>query len=386
MTDGTIYLSPNGQNITQSNGPATRMIAATVEGVLTLERGEPGDNWRIAGRSLTDRHVGQLVYEGGSGKLFAGAHADGGLWVSDDGEGKSWRPLTEGLDQPHIYALAARRLEDRVTLFLGTSPAALYRSDDLGESWSEVSSLLNVPDTDKWTFPPPPHIPHVKHIVFHPSQPETVYVCVEQGALLRSVDDGNTWVELDGYDEPDDIAYKDLHRLLINPDDHADFYLATGEGLYRSRDEGETWVHLIKRGDKISYPDFLQFDSSDSGTLFVAGSARNPGGWYKEGRADSSIARTTDGGKSWTELGNGLPDPMIGAFQAMSRHHWDGGMMLVIGTATGQIYASEDRGETWGCIADDLAPIAKDDHHMPFLGQRAGSSQSDRPGWSPGAG
>ena len=101
MTDVTTYLSPNGVNQTQGAGPATKIAIATLEGVATLGRGGPSAPWRMVGRSLSDRHVGSLVYEPGSGKLFAGAHADGGAWVSDDGAGAAWRELTDGLDRPH---------------------------------------------------------------------------------------------------------------------------------------------------------------------------------------------------------------------------------------------------------------------------------------------
>jgi len=367
MTSGTSYLSPNGANLIEGNEAPMRLVAATLEGVVTLERDAPGEPWASTARSLGERHVGALVYEPVSGKLFAGAHADGGLWVSDDGAGTDWRPLTNGLDKPHIYSLAARRTGDAVTLFLGTSPAALYRSGDLGESWAEIPSLLDVPDTDKWTFPPPPHIPQVKHIVPHPHEPETLFVLVEQGALLKSTDDGKSWTELASYSEPDEIAYRDVHRLLISANDPDLMYLASGEGLYTSTDGGGDWRHLMQRGDRIGYPDFLFFDPGDDATIYMGGSFRNPGAWFEAGKAESGILRSTDGGQNWLELNNGMPDPVIGAFEAMSLYHWPGGMMLSVGTATGEIYNSEDDGASWTCIANDVTPIAKDDHHLPFL-------------------
>ncbi len=371
MSEIVTYLSPNGDNRTVGAGPATCLRVATLEGVATLRRAGPGKPWRLDGRSLADRHIGQLAYEPRSGKLFAGAHGGGGLWVSDDGAGASWRPLTRGLDRPHIYALNIRTVGETVTLFLGTSPAGLYRSDDLGESWREIASIHDVPDTEKWTFPPPPHIPHVKATVFHPHEPKTIYVLVEQGAFLKSTDDGRTWRELAAYSDPDEVAYRDVHRLLIDPDDADRFFLATGEGLYRSRDGGESWDHLMKRGDRIGYPDFLFFDPQDRQTIFMGGSNLNPGAWFAKGFAASTVMRSTDGGDSWAEIAEGLPAPVVGAFEAMSQHVWDGGMMLVIGTATGQVYASENGGACWDCIAENVTPVSKDDHHLPFMSPEA---------------
>ena len=380
MTNNTAYLSPNGQALTRGDGPATRILVGTLEGVATLRREDPAAPWTFDGRSLADRHIGELVYEPVSGKLFAGAHADGGLWVSDDGAGASWRPLTNGLDRPHIYALAARRTGDRVTLFLGTSPAALYRSDDLGENWTEIESIFDVADTDKWTFPPPPHIPHVKQIVFHPTEPDTLYVLIEQGAFLKSVDDGKSWTDLTAYSHPDDESYRDLHRLLIKPDEPNIFYVATGVGIYRSDDGGGTYERLTRRGDRMGYPDFLFLDPENSHKVYVGGSELNPRKWYETGMAKSCVMGSADDGRSWLELDRGLPKPMVGAIDAMAQHTWDGGMMLLVGTATGEIYATEDDGATWSCIADDVTPVAKDDHHLPFMSKEVVEAQKAKRG------
>ena len=85
MTHITTFLSPSGQQLTKASGPATRIQVGTLEGVATLERAEFGAPWALTARSLADRHVAALVHEEMSGKLFAAAHADGGLWVEAEG-------------------------------------------------------------------------------------------------------------------------------------------------------------------------------------------------------------------------------------------------------------------------------------------------------------
>jgi photosystem II stability/assembly factor-like uncharacterized protein len=369
MTEITTYLSPNGRQTTWGDGPATRILVATLNGVETLRRESPRAPWKLEGRSLEDRHVGSLEFDECSGKLFAGAHDDGGLWVSDDGAGTSWRQLTNGLDRPHIYSLAVRRRGDQVSLFLGTSPAGLYRSDDLGESWTEIKSILAVPGTDQWTFPPPPHIPHVKQVVFHPSEPDTIFCLVEQGALLRSVDDGKSWTELAGYSKPQDEVYRDTHRLLIRPDDPDVFYLVTGAGIYRSGDAGQTYDHLMKRGDRVGYPDTVFLDPDDGKTIYMGGSQTSPGTWRKTGVARSCILRSTDEGRTWLELDHGMPEIIVPSIEAMCQHLWDGGMMLTAGTATGEVYVTEDRGASWDQVSDRVRPVSKDHHYMAFMSE-----------------
>jgi photosystem II stability/assembly factor-like uncharacterized protein len=85
------------------------------------------------------------------------------------------------------------------------------------------------------------------------------------------------------------------------------------------------------------------------------------------GNAEACVMRSTDRGESWTELTNGLTQPMVGAYEAMCQHRWPGGHMLVLGNATGQVYSSEDGGNSWQCIAPKLAPVSKDHHHLPFM-------------------
>ena len=128
----------------------------------------------------------------------------------------------------------------------------------------------------------------------------------------------------------------------------------------------ESWEHLIPRTGRIGYPDFLFFDPRDGDTLFLGGARNEPGKWVSDPMADSIVARSTDGGRTWLELDRGMPSPMAPAFEALCLHHWDGGMMLAVGTATGEIYVSEDDGGSWTGIEDNARPISKDHHHLAW--------------------
>src|SRR6202035_679238 len=115
-------------------------------------------------------------------------------------------------------------------------PPALYRSHDLGRSWEELASLNAIPDADKWNFRAPPGAAHVKNIAFHPTEPDTLYVCIEQGGLMVSHDAGRTWDEVQTWFRPEDTFYRDAHRVAVQASDPRTLYMATGDGLCKTTD------------------------------------------------------------------------------------------------------------------------------------------------------
>ena len=363
--DEIALLSPNGQQETTGEGPATRLFVATVRGILRIERRASDQLWDVACDALREQHASSLLLSG-TGTLFAGTHG-GGIWRSDDGSGATWRQVSRGIGQTNIYSLACRQHGNDIVLFAGAEPASIYRSTDLGENWREMPALRCVPGTDKWHFPPPPHIAHVKSITLHPARPTTLFACVEQGALLTSEDDGGTWHELDDYSHPDDPTYRDTHRIALHPRHPEIAYLTTGVGAYRSDDGGRHWRALTRRGSRLGYPDFIFLDPENPDSLHIAGAEKSPKEWPADGTANSAVLKSEDGGRSWRELRTGLGERINGGIEAMSRHRWLGGTMLSFATAKGEIYMSEDDGEQWSLAARDLPPISKSVHYRAFL-------------------
>ena len=185
--------------------------------------------------------------------------------------------------------------------------------------------MRGVPGTDKWHFPPPPHIAHVKSITLHPTRAATLFACIEQGALLTSEDDGESWKELDDYSKPDDPTYRDTHHIELHPEFPAIAYLTTGVGTYRSEDGGRTWRALTQRGSRLGYPDFIFIDPQNPDIVYVAGAEKSPKEWPGDGTGNSAVLKSTDGGATWRELKGGLPARITGSIEAMSRHRWPGG-------------------------------------------------------------
>jgi photosystem II stability/assembly factor-like uncharacterized protein len=362
-----VCLSPNGRNLHADQGPPTRLVVGTVDGVAILERAAPDAPWQPAGRALAGQHVSSLLYEPCRGGLFAGIHGSG-LYASAD-EGATWTRKTRGIDHDHIWMLACRERAGGVELYAGAQPAHLYRSADYGESWEEVTSVLAVPGQERWMFPPPPHLAHVKTIAFDPTDERTIYLGIEQGALLKSTDGGASWRELDSYYQPTDLFYKDVHRLLIAPNNPRLIYMGTGDGLYVSTDAGETWEHRCPPTGIVGYPDGLVLDPDDDQVLYMAGGSAAPPQWRKTGSADACVARSRDGGRTWERLEHGLPGLLRANIEALSIAIRPGGFSLFAGTTDGDVFASDNGGESWARIAHGIGQVSQSSHYrdLPLL-------------------
>ncbi len=354
----TIALSHGGPTIFESSQPASRVLVGTARGVVTIERA--GGGWRVAAQALTDKHIGAILIEPESGTIFAGAYKDGSVWASTDG-GDTWQRRDNGLSETNIYSLEAATVDGHVRLYCGTEPAKLFVSDDLGASWSEMPGLRDVPTVDSWSFPGPPHVAHAKHISFDPRNARTMYVSIEVGGLLRSDDAGRTWHDVPG-------MYEDVHRLLISPSDPRRMYVSGGAGLWLSDDAGETWQNTTDHDHEIGgYPDQLLYDPKDPDLMFVAAAQDTPGAWGRTHFAGARIARSRDAGRTWEVLTHGLPDRMQGNIEAMSLDSSGGVVTLFAATTAGEVYASDDAGDSWYVAMTDLAPISKGGHYQPLM-------------------
>jgi photosystem II stability/assembly factor-like uncharacterized protein len=347
----------------ETSGPADAALIATANGIVALRRS--GGDWRESEPMLSGRHVGAVAIEPTRGVIFAGAHKGGpwasgdddergGLWASEDA-GVTWERRDQGIARSNIYGLNWVQAGRELRVYAGTEPAHLYVSTDMGRNWTELPSLLNVPSVEKWTFPAPPHQGHVKNIVCDPADPNTIYAAVEVGGAFKSTDAGRTWTEMSGF-------YEDVHRLMTVATRPTDVYMSTGHSLYHSSDKGATWGEMALPANRIAYPDGLVIVPGRPDTMFTSGSAGSPGRWRTTKDADAAIARTRDAGQTWEYLAGGLPDHLHGNVEALTMNVFPGGFELFAGTTDGDIFFSNDEGESWTTIAESLPPVAKSGH------------------------
>jgi photosystem II stability/assembly factor-like uncharacterized protein len=192
-----------------------------------------------------------------------------------------------------------------------------------------------------------------------------MYVGVEVGGAFKSTDGGETFQELEGF-------YHDVHRLMAVAGRPSDVFMSTGRGIYHSADSGGSWEKLLLPGvegsdghtaaEGIYYPDGLVMHPQKPEVMFTAGANAAPPFWGKspEG-ANARVARTRDGGHSW-EYVKGYPSSRAN-IEAVTINVYPGGFGLYAGTTDGEVLISEDEGESWKPIIEDLAPISKGLHY-----------------------
>ncbi len=360
-----VCLSPGGQTTTITEYASDMLFVGTLGGIFSFTK--KGDSWVLLDNLLPGKHIGALLFEPFSETVFVGIYAgayEGApsngndncpLYACKDPMKGPWEKRSEGIDHQNLFALDFQKLGDRVRLYAGTEPAHLFFSDDEGRSWREIPSLRSVPSREKWTFPALPHLGHVKNITSHPTRPEVLYVAVEVGGLLKSTDGGKTWHELHG-------IHADVHRVLVTPSNPEKIYLSGLGGICVSQDGGASWENLTSSDFRISYPDALLLHPRQEKLLFMAGARTNPGRWRTTHTADAGIARSRDGGRSWEVLENGLPGQIRGNIEAMSMNVWGDGFALFAGTTDGEVFYSDDEGNHWKKIIDQLPPLSKVGH------------------------
>lgn len=368
----TLCLSHSGITTYKSLETDDDILVGTVDGVIRLRKEKNSGYWHVAGHSASGSHVVGLAIEPRSSTIIAATH-NNGIAFSEDG-GTHWKFRNSGLESENVYSVNIAPANDGAKIYIGTEPARLYTSKDMGKTWTELSSLTTVPGADTWDFPAPPHDAHLKVITIHPGNPDTIFACIEQGGLFRSTDAGETW---DNLNVPD----PDIHRLLIPESNTGRYFVPTGTGIFRSNDYGASWSNITRGAGstlaRIGYPDLMTINPNNERLMFTAGARSIPPTWMKEKCADPKIARSRDGGESWEIVDNGLPVQMVPNFEAMALNAWQGDCAVYLATTSGEVFTSVDEGETWSKIADGLPPVSKSLHYLVVHTDMSGKFQSE---------
>ncbi len=330
-----------------------RLCVGTSKGIVILDPdrhgtplmvlADPSSIWCMA----QDCGDPELIYAGATAVASMGnARGKGSLARSKDG-GKTWSDITLALAGDEDVWAAATPPDSPGEVFVGTSHARLFRSRDAGRSFVECKRFLEVPGRDKWTFPPPPHVPHVRSIVFDRANPATMYIGVEVGGVIRSCDRGESFEVLNRG------LYCDVHTIAIDPADSRRLYATTGGGFYLSEDSGGSWRH-VTQGFNRSYTIPILVDSEQTEVVYTAAAAGPPPMWMAGGGADALIFRSSDRGNTFEPISD-PGGPARGMMMRFARDPGDAGRFFGV-MSDGTVFAARNHGRTVSQIAEKLPP------------------------------
>jgi photosystem II stability/assembly factor-like uncharacterized protein len=263
-------------------------------------------------------------------RVFAGT-VDAGLQYSTDG-GERWRSVGRFDDRVTAVTVSPH---DPDVVWAGTEPSAVYRSTDGGRSFQQCPGLTDLPSADRWSYPPRPDSHHVRWIAVNPHDPAHLYVAIESGAFVRSVDGGETW------DDHPRGGRRDVHVLATHPGAPCRVYAAAGDGYAESPDCGDTWEYP-QEGLEHRYVWSVAVDPADPETVVVS-AARGAYSAHRLDTAESYLYRRDADSEGWSRLMDGLPDPS-GTVRAELATGDDGEFFALTNRG---VFHSTDAGRSW---------------------------------------
>ncbi len=295
-------------------------------------------------RSRTFRHVVRGLVAGALSAMPAVAAAESVKIDAATFEGLEARAIGPAAMSGRIAAIDAVAGE-RITLYVGAAGGGVWKSADGGITFRPIF--------DKYTQ-------SIGAIAVDPSHPKTVWVGTGESwtrnsvsvgdGLYKSTDGGENWQRV-GLEESERIA-----RIEVDPR-HPDtvFVAATGHlwnagsqrGVYRTRDGGKTWERVLFLDDQTGCAD-LALDPEDSRTVYAAMWTFRRTPWsFSSGGPKSGLYKSTDGGTTWREIRNGLPEGTLGRISIAVVRSQPARVYAVVEAKETALYRSDDRGERW---------------------------------------
>lgn len=291
-------------------------------------------------------------------RVFAGTRGDG-VWMSDDA-GKTWKKPSYGRRGPGKVQSLTLDPHNPQKLYAGGEPIDLFVSEDCGASWQPLDSVWSDPFVQTITYPVSTVEPHVRDVAVDPNDSNTMYLALQVGYMLKTQDGGQTWHLLnEGLDA-------DVHTIAINPRKTNEILIATGghdsrganppgKALYRSEDGGETWsATAMEFYQEYSLPVVRNPQQPDVAYASLARGYERL--WQRPSGAEGVVIRTTDGGRSWQPLTNGLDDPSQCMAVALAVDE-DQPSRVYAALNDGSIMGSRDGGDSWEKLSVNVPRI-----------------------------
>ncbi len=343
------------------------LLVGTKKGAFILEGDAGRETWSMRGPLCEGWPIHDLIVEPDSGAILAAGGSPWygpAVWRSDD-LGDTWTHSSSGLTYgdggpaiPTVWSLA---VTPDGALLAGVEPAGLFRSEDRGATWAHVESLTDHPTRPTWQPGAGGLILH--SIVPHPTDAGRTWVGISAVGAFETRDGGASWeprnkgVRAGFLPDPHPITGQCVHHLVSAAGEPETLYQQNHCGVYRSDDGGGSWTEITPGlPSEFGFP--MVTHPRDPDTAWVIPLNGADQGRYMPG-GQAAVWRTHDRGASWIRGDKGLPqrDAYLSVLrEAMARDTLDP-VGVTFGTSTGQLWHSATGGDSWRMITDTLPEI-----------------------------
>lgn len=359
-----------------SAGRGVLLMVGTRRGAFLLSSDTKRTKWKVEGPLFGGWEVHTMALDRSAGRkpvLLAGVSSPwwGPQLHRSEDMGKKWKLATNGLafgkrsghTLKKAWKLEAGTGAHEGVVYAGVEPAALFRSDDRGGSWTELKGLTSHSTRGKWM--PGAGGLMVHHVSPDPRDGKRLMVAISAAGAFETTDGGKTWaprnkgVRSDFLPEKFPEVGQCVHSLMRSPAD-PDFFVQQNHcGFYVTSDPEKGWADR-SRGlpSRFGFP--VAAHPLDAGTIYAIPVDGNPKSMTRAFIGGKmAVWRTKDRGKKWERCAKGLPQEQAWTGVLRGAMAMDGlpEPGLYFGTNNGQLFMSDDGGSSYRAVQEMLPPI-----------------------------
>ncbi|HEY8863641.1 MAG TPA: sialidase family protein [Candidatus Dormibacteraeota bacterium] len=251
-------------------------------------------------------------------------------------------------------------LTDPDTVYAGVEDAAIFKTTDGGQTWSELAALRTQKSAAGWAPGAGGLCLHT--ILIDPSNHDRMFGAISAAGVFRTDDGGDSWrptnrgLRSNTMPDPDAEVGHCVHRLAMHPSRPNVLFMQKHWDVMRTDDGGESW-HEISGDLPTDFGFVIDVHANEPDTVYVVPITSDSLHFVKDGKL--RVYRSRTGGNEWEALTKGLPQEncYVNVLRdAMAVDALDP-CGVYFGTSGGQVYASANAGDSWDPIVRDLPPV-----------------------------
>ncbi len=251
-------------------------------------------------------------------------------------------------------------LSDPETVYAGVEDAALFRSTDGGESWQELPGLRGHGTGPKWQPGAGGMCLHT--VILDPTNPGRIYIAISAAGAFRTDDGGQTWKAINKglrspyIPDPNAEIGHCVHHVAMHPERPNVLFMQKHWDVMRSDDAGDNW-HEVSGNLPTDFGFVIDVHAHEPETVYVVPIKSDSEHFPLDGKL--AVYRSRTGGNEWEAMTRGLPqkDCYVNVLRDAMAVDALEDCGVYFGTTGGQVYVSADSGESWAPIVHDLPAV-----------------------------